>query len=83
MGWFWVVLGSPWELPGSVLGAFWAPRDDQQNMGAHFVGSRDSFRSVKKWLEMICLRSLEPNSDISRVSIMPILRVLCSPWELI
>ena len=50
IGWFWVVFGSPWELPGGVLGAFWAPRDDQPNMGAHFVGSRDSFQGVKSGL---------------------------------
>ena len=66
-------VGPGWSLgvPGSSLGAFWVPRDGQTNMGAHFVGSRDSFRSVKKWLEIIFLRSWEPNSDISRVSSMP------------
>ena len=48
-----MVFGTPWELPGSVLGAFWAPRDDQPNMGAHFVGSRDSFRGVKSRLRYL------------------------------
>ena len=75
IGWFWVVFGSPWELPGSVLGAFWAPRDDQPNMGAHFVGSRASFRGVKKWPEIVFLRSWEPSTDISRVSSMSTLQV--------
>ena len=50
------------------------PRDDQTNMGAHFVGSRDSFRSVKKWHEIIFLRSWDPNSDISSVSSSPLRR---------
>ena len=52
-------VGPGWSLgvPGSSLGAFWVPRDDQKNMGAHFVESRDCFRSVKKWLEITFLRS--------------------------
>ena len=71
----WGVIGSPWELLGSVLGVFWAPRDDQPNTGAHFEGSRDSFRGVKKWPGIAFLRSWEPNSDISRVSSMSTLQV--------
>ena len=37
--------GSGWSLgvPGSSLGAFWAPQDDQQNIGAHFVGLGTAF----------------------------------------
>ena len=77
--------GPGWSLgvPGSSLGAFWAPWDDQQNIGAHFVGSQDSFRSVKKWLEIVLSRSWRPNSNISMVLSMPTLRVWCSPWQLI
>ena len=70
-----MVLGGPWESLRAPWERFGRRERTNKIWGAHFVGSRDSFRSVKKWLEIVYFGFFKPNSDISKVLIMPTLRV--------